>query len=47
MVVKIYKNSIDAGNFAGSGAFASGSISLSANKTVDSGNTVTYIVLVE
>ena len=43
--VVIYKDSVSTANIAGSGAAAT--IALTANNTVDAGNTVTYIVAVE
>ena len=48
-VVEVYKNSISAGNLAGTGSVGGDTIDLNigTNNTVDAGNTVTYIVVVK
>jgi hypothetical protein len=43
----VYKDSVSAGNKAGSLDAKTGTVSFTANQTVDAGNTVTYIVAVE
>ncbi len=47
LVVKVYKDSVDSSNLAGTGTTGATTISLTANNTVSVGNTATYIVVVE
>lgn len=46
MTLMIYKDSIAAGNIAGTGAYAWGIIALNANNVIDAGTTTNYIVVI-
>lgn len=47
IVLKVYKNSVSSANIAGTLNAKTGLVTLTANNTVDAGNTVTYIVVLD
>lgn len=47
IVLKVYKNSVSSANIAGTLNAKTGLVTLTGNNTVDAGNTVTYIVVLD
>jgi len=47
IVLKVYKNSVSSANIAGTLNAKTGLVTLTANNTVDAGNTVTYVVVLD